>query len=88
MYEETMQCAILYITKVGSPITEQGLKIGQHQIFKNRKAVNIESTSGQDFTGSRCSLILCSIYSAYDLLCFIYVNPKKFFDDFKLKIAS
>jgi hypothetical protein len=75
MYEETMQCAILCVTKVGSPITKQALKIGQHKIFKNRKAVNIESTSGQDSTSSRCSLTLCLIYSTYDLLCFIYVNP-------------
>jgi hypothetical protein len=42
--------------------------------IKYRKAVSIESTTEQDFTGPSCSCTLCSVYSTYDLLNSIYVN--------------
>ena len=60
--------------KVESPILEQGLNTGQPRKFKYRKVVSIESTTGQNSTGSTCSYIRCSVYSTYDFLWFIYVN--------------
>ena len=62
------------LLKMGYPTIEKGLYTGQPRKFKYKKVVSIESTTGQDSIGPSCSYILYSVYSTYDLLCFICVN--------------